>query len=107
MPGLGLGQGSGLGDSSSDTSPLELDEYLETEAGEAAGGGLGMALAHTFLLPVSLSSVGGHTWATCSCDEQCCWLSAAEGDRVYLISLLATEHLVVKKNPFLKTDVLD
>lgn len=35
MPGLGLGQGSGLGDSSSDTSPLELDEYLEMEAGEA------------------------------------------------------------------------
>lgn len=106
MPGLGLGQGSGLGDSSSDTSPLELDEYLETEAGEAAGG-LGMALAHTVLLPVSLSSVGGHTWATCGWDEQCCWLSAAEGDRAYLISLLATEHLVVKKNPFLKTDVLD
>lgn len=96
MPGLGLEQGSGLGSSSSDVSPLERDGYLDSEAG-AAGGTLAMALKHAFLLPSLSSEV--HWGAVSMPSSQGRWISAAEGRRASLTSLLATEHLVIKKNP--------
>lgn len=85
-----------MGSSSSDISPLEWDGYLDTEAG-AAGGTLAMALKYAFLL-LSLSSEV-HWGAVSMPSSRGCWISAAEGGRASLTSLLATEHLVIKKNP--------